>query len=226
MTLTPNQIKKHVTRRYYSLKDNPAPLLVNEHDGEMWATNKYFLTRAERVAPLLEQYNLSVAEPGSYEVNGTVKRADGASYGCPAQPANVGAFIKDLGSFMPAIAVRIAGLQAYVLPDGPRLGLHAAFLLADGTHAGLHADELEWLLDTLTAPLPEQTDGTYLRYGDAHVSFSRNSHGIPMAVISAEVFHILERARYDSDAHDCIPAVEEPCPPRVLGHMMGMSFGG
>jgi hypothetical protein len=225
MTLKPTEIKKHVTRRYYSLKDNPAPLFVNEHDGEMWACNRYFLTRAERVAPLLEQYNLSVSEPGSYEVNGTVRRPNGDNRGVPAQPVNIDRFVKDLGSFTPGIAVRIAGLQAYVLPDGSRLGLHAAFLLADGSHAGLHADELAWLSDTLTAPLPDQGDGTHLRYGDVHVSFNRNSHGIPMAMISAEVFHVLERTRYDNDVRDYIPAVEEPCPPRVLGFMMGMSFG-
>jgi hypothetical protein len=209
------EIKKIITRNY-NPKYGPAELYTGEHDGEMWATNRYWLTRAERIAPLLEQYNLSAAEPGTFDVNGTVRQAG-------RQVPNFSAFVLSQKDHAPAIPVRIAGNQVYTRID--RGVLYAAFLLADGTHAGLDAGTLEWLSDTDTAPLPEQEDGTRLRYGDIRVSFDKNSHGIPSAVITAEVFHVIERSRWDDEARDYIPAVEEPAEPRVLGMMMGLSYG-
>ncbi len=223
MVLKATDIKRHVIRGY-AVKYGPVPLFVNEHGGEMWATNKSWVTRAERVAPLLDQYNLSAAEPGSYEVNSTVRRANGDNHGIPAQVPNVGRVIADAKDYAPGIPVRIAGQQAYTRDDGH--GLYAAFLLADGTHAGLSADELEWLSDTATAPLPGQDDGTHLRYSDVRVSFNRNSHGHVCAMVLAGVFRVTKRAHYaDEGRGDLVPAVEEACEPRMLGMMMGMNYG-
>jgi hypothetical protein len=225
MALKANEIKKHVIGGA-DVKRAPAPLYVGEHDGEMWATNRYWLTRAERVAPLLEQYNLSASEPGGFEVNGTVRRATGAHQISP-QPPNFDAFMRSQRDYAPGVPVRVAGQQAYTRHE--RFGLYAAYILADGSYAGLNADTLEWLSDTMTAPLPEQEDGTYLRYGDLRVSFHRAAQGGITAMVSAEVIHVIERSRYtdkvEGEKQEYVPAVEEACEPRVLGIMMGMNYG-
>lgn len=221
MALKANDIKKRVIGGH-NTKYGPARLYVNEHDGEMWATNRYWVTRAERVAPLLDQYNLSAAEPGVYEVNGTVRRANGDNKGIPAQPPNVGRVIEDAGSFTPGVPVRIAGNQAYT--RGDRGGLYAVYLLNDGTHAGLGAEELEWLSDTATAPtLPEPHVADHVHYGDVRVSFSKNAHGVPCALVRAEVVRVIKRPVYEGS--EVTPAVTEPGEPVVLGMMMGMSYG-
>lgn len=225
MALKANDIRKRVTNGA-DTKNNPASLYVNEHDGEMWATNRYWLTRAERVAPLLSQYNLSAAEPGGFEVNGTVRPATGAHGISPAAP-DFSNFIRSQRDYAPGAPVRVAGNQAYT--RGDRGGLLAAYVLADGTHAGLNAETLEWLSDTLTAPLPGQGDGTHLRYGDVRVSFRKAAAGGVSAMVSAEVIHVIERARYtdkvEGQVQDYVPAVEEAREPRVLGIMTGMGYG-
>jgi hypothetical protein len=58
----PAAIKKFVIRGK-DVKLEPAVLALAEHDGEMWATNRYWATRAVRVAPLLDEYNLSADGP-------------------------------------------------------------------------------------------------------------------------------------------------------------------
>lgn len=221
MALKANDIKKHVIQGQ-NTKYGAAPLYVGGHSGEMWATNRYWLTRAERVAPLLEQYNLPAAEPGSYEVNGTVRRANGDNEGNPVIP-NFGNYMRDLKDFTPGVPVRVVGNQAYT--RGDRGGLFAAYLLADGTHAGLAADTLEWLSDTATAPLPA-SDFSEHRYGDVRVSFHKALTGGVSAMVSAEVFRIIERGHYADEGRGAwVPAVEEACEPRVLGIMMGLNYG-
>jgi hypothetical protein len=222
MALKANDIKKLVTHGY-TVKWGPAPLAVNTWNGEMWATNRTWLTRAERVAPLLEQFNLSTAEPGAYEVNGTVRRANGGNNGEPVIP-DLASFMRSQADYTPGIPVRVAGQQAYTNQE--RFGLYAAFMLADGTHAGLNADTLEWLSDTATAPLPAQEDGTRLRYGDVRVSFRKNGQGKVSAMVSAEVFRIIEPGHYEDEGRGpWVPAVEEACEPRMLGLMMGLNYG-
>jgi hypothetical protein len=223
VALKTSDIKKRVIGGT-NVKWGPAGLFVNEYGGEMWASNKYWLTRAERVAPLLEQFNLSAAEPGAYEVNGTVRRANGGNHGEPVIP-DIASFMSGVKDYQPGIPVRVAGQQAYTRQDG--FGLYAAFMLADGTHAGLEADTLAWLSDTMTAPLPKQEDGTYLHYGDVSVLF-RKSAGVS-ALIRAEVVHVIERAHYtdkvEGQAQEHVPAVTELLEPRVLGIMLGMKYG-
>lgn len=221
MALKANDIRKRVIQGA-DTKNCPVPLYVGESDGEMWATNRYWLTRAERVAPLLEQYNLSAAEPGGFEVNGTVRRATGA-HGISSESPNFKSFMRSQRDYAPGVPVRVAGQQAYTSQD--RHGLYAAYILADGSHAGLNAEILEWLSDTLTAPLPTQYDDTYLRYGDLRVAFHRAAQGGISAMVSAEVYHVTERSRWDDEARVNIPAVEEAREPRVLGIMMGLNYG-
>lgn len=220
MELKPAEIKKRVIGGT-NIKWGPAGLFVGEHDGEMWATNKAWLTRAERVAPLLVQYNLNPAEPGGYEVNGTVKRATGQVPGIPAQAPDIGRVVRDLGDFEPGTRVKVAGQDAYTRADNG--ALLAVYLLADGQHAGLGADTLAWLSDTMTAPLPGLDDGTYLHYGDLHVLFHRAESGGVSAMIRAEVIRTIERSRYEGST--LVPAVTEPAAPRMLGLMMGMNYG-
>jgi len=220
MELKPAEIKKHVTNGY-NIKFGPAPLAVNTYDGEMWATNRTWLTRASRVAPLLTQYNLSAAEPGAYEVNGTVKRASGGNNGEPVIP-DIATFARGLEGYQPAIPVRVAGQQAYTLPSDGRHGLYAAYLLTDGMHAGLAVSELEWLSDLATAPRP--ADGH--RYGDVRVAFRKAESGNVSAMISAEVFRVIERGHYADEGRGAwVPAVEETAAPMMLGLMMGMNYG-
>jgi hypothetical protein len=215
MNAKPNDIKKHIT--YGSKGSIPSFLAVNEADGEMWATNKYWLTRAERVAPLLEQYNLTAAEPGVYQVNGTVTRASD-------QIPNIESYARSVPEFSPGIRVKIAGQPA--LARGGTGVLFALYVLADGTHAGLLENELEWLSDTSTAPaLPEDC-----HYGDVRVSFYKSGSGKPpQAVIRASVVRTIEPSHYtdkvEGERQEYVPAVTEPAEPVVLGYMMGMNFG-
>jgi hypothetical protein len=216
MQAKPNDIKKHVT--YGNKTSSPAYLAVNEVGGELWATNRYWLTRAERVAPLLEQYNLPAGEPGVYQVNGTVSRTGD-------QVPNVAAYVKNLKNFTPGIRVHVGGQPA--LARGGTGVLFALYVLADGSHAGLLENELDWLSDIMTAPkLP---DG--YRYGDVRVSFHKTDAGKPpQAMIRTEVVHTIEPGHYadkveGQTVQEYVPAVTEPGEPVVLGYMMGVSYG-
>jgi hypothetical protein len=215
MNAKPNDIKKHIT--YGNTSHSPAYLAVNTIDGEMWATNRYWLTHAGRVAPLLEQYNLDIAEPGVYQVNGTVSRASD-------QIPNIESYARSLPGFEPGIRVKVAGLP--VLVRGGTGALFAVFVLADGTHAGLLENELEWLSDTSTAPaLPEDC-----HYGDVRVSFHKSGSGKPpQAVIRASVIRTIEPSHYtdkvEGERQEYVPAVTEPAESVVLGYMMGMNCG-
>jgi len=223
MELKPAEIKKRVIGGT-NVKWGPAGLFVGEYDGEMWATNKYWATRANRVAPLLTQYNLSADQPGSYEVNGTVRPATGTVKGIPEQGPNLAAFLGAQRDYQPGIRVRIAGQDAYTSTDGG--AWLAAYLLADGTHAGLETGTLAWLSDTLTVPLPQPDDGTHFYFKPASVLFHKSESTGVSAVIRAEVVHVLERSHYaDEGRGDLVPAVEETAAPMMLGLMMGMNYG-
>ena len=64
-TQSVNEIKKRVVDRGTGQPGrDPGTLALGEHEGMLWATNRYWLTPAVRVAPLLEQFNLSTGRPG------------------------------------------------------------------------------------------------------------------------------------------------------------------
>lgn len=216
MADTTKEIARHVIRGHQTGKYGPVGLYVGEWDGEMWATNRYWATRAERVAPLLAKYNLSADEPGGYAVNGAVRRPAAEDRDISPQPPDIGRPFAGL-TFTPGVRVRIAGFPVYTRDDykGTLWGLYQ---LADGSYAQMMADEFEWLSDLGTAPLPAG-----FRYGETSVAFHRNDSGIPMARISAEVFEVVQSARYGKDAEDghYQPAVEKLAPARVIAYVMG-----
>lgn len=149
------EIKKHVggTAKY------PAMLIVFEHEGSMWATNRYWVTRASRVAPLLEKYNLDPAVPGAYEVNGSVHRDDAGAY------VNAAGLAKNLDPALytvPLVPVLVAGRQAYNRSDG---GVYrAVYQTADSMFLALEADGLEWLAATWSIESPEDCYHGTVRY--------------------------------------------------------------
>ena len=51
-------------------------LVIAEHDGRYWASNRYWLTDAERVRPLLEHAGFRTDAPAVYDVNGKITAAD------------------------------------------------------------------------------------------------------------------------------------------------------
>src|ERR1700733_11741387 len=101
--IKPADIRKRVIRGQ-DTKYEPATLAVNEVDGEMWATNRYWGTRATRVAPLLAEYNLPADQPGLYGVNGRVSRTDKQ---VPDISGSMRAVFEDYTT--PGTRVRIAG---------------------------------------------------------------------------------------------------------------------
>jgi hypothetical protein len=195
-------------------KRDAVPLYVNEYDGEMWACNRYWLTRAERIAPLLEEYNLSPKEPGSYEVSGKVAHTSDDA-------PNIGAYIGERTSkTVPGWHVKVFDEPVYTLDYTGRV--YALYQAAD-TEARLDHAELEWLMDQRTAPL---ADG-YRYDGPSRVELYLNRHdGNVSATIVADVVHILEPSCYgtDPETHQgtYTPAVEEPAGTRVLGVMMAL----
>jgi hypothetical protein len=212
-------IKKHITRG----TTGAHPLYVNEYDGEMWATDRYWLTRASRVAPLLEKFNLPADQPGAYEVNGTVRRATGSEYGIATVPPDLASWVKDQRDYQAGVRVRVAGHPAYVMSGTGTVA--AVYALEDGSHAYLQSDDLDWLSELQHDDLP---DG--YRYGGVRVLFHRNAQGGIIAMIRADVIRVTERAHYtdkvEGQAQEYVPAVEEPAEPRLLGLMMGIKLDG
>jgi hypothetical protein len=208
-------IKKHITRG----SAGAHPLYVNEYDGEMWATDRYWLVRASRVAPLLEKFNLPADQPGAYEVNGTVRRATGNEYGIASAPPDLAAWVADQRSYQAGVRVRVAGHPAYVMTGTDKLA--AVYALEDGSHAYLLAEDLAWLSELQYDDLP---DG--YRYGDVRMLFHRDANGGTIAMIRADMVRVIERSRYDSELRCNIPAIEEPAEPRLLGIMMGVKLDG
>jgi hypothetical protein len=215
------EIKKRVMRGY-STKYGPAGLFVGEYAGEMWATNRYWVTRASRVAPLLGKFNLNPAEPGAYEVNGSVRPATGQEAGIPAQPPSMENFMADMAreSYQPGIPVRVAGMPVYTRDEA---GLWAMYQLADGTHAGLMADELDWLSYTSGAPLADDH-----HFGDVRMLFRRHASGRVSALVQAEVTHVIAPAHYtdkvEGQVQEYVPAVTEPAEPCTLALVAGRGY--
>jgi hypothetical protein len=135
------EIKKQVggTAQY------PASMYLFEHEGAMWAFNGYWVTPASRVAPLLERFNLDASKPGAFEVNGTVRRANGDNAGNPVIP-DMGKHLDPVLYPVALCPVLVAGRQALVLsPDTPGAYLAAYQAVDDGSYLGLVATRLEWL---------------------------------------------------------------------------------
>jgi hypothetical protein len=215
MIIKPAELKKRVLRGHSAAKYGAVELHVNEASGEMWATNKYWVTRASRLASLLGEYNLSADEAGAYEVNGKVSRTD-------KQAANIAIMVDTSGEdhIVPGTRVRVAGQEAYV-QDGHGC-LMAVYQLADSTMVGLLADEAEWLSSTADAPIPEGH-----RFGERRVMFRKTAHGVSAAFI-VDTVHVIEPHKYgtDPDTREQIdvPEVSEPGEPILLAIVVASKY--
>jgi hypothetical protein len=220
--LKPAAIRKLVIRGQ-DTKNQAAPLAVNVHNGEMWATNREWATRAVRVAPLLAEYNLPADEPGLYGVNGRVSRVNNQVPKMPAELTRIADYP------IPAARVLIAG--QYVYTTDYRGVLKDLYLLANGMHAGLLSDELAWLSGTADVPVPE----------DCHISgvrlmFKVLASGNTSAAVIGDVTRTITPAKYGEEARQhaaetgCdlamthVPAVTEPGEPIVLAIVMATKY--
>jgi hypothetical protein len=215
----PADIKKRVIRGQ-DTKNQAAPLSVNVIDGEMWATNRYWVTRATRVAPLLEQFNLPVDEPGLYGVDGKVSRVAN-------EVPDISKSVKSsLGEYtIPGTRVRIAGRDVYTVTDRGGI-LMDLYQLADGTHVGLLAEELAWLSNTADAPVPEgcHISGVHLMFRVAQTGGGCN---VSAAVIG-DVTRVVTPHKYgtDPETRELVntPAVTEPAEPVLLAIVMATKY--
>jgi hypothetical protein len=214
----PADIKKRVIRGQ-STQHQAAPLSVNEIDGELWATNRYWVTRASRVAPLLEQYNLPADAPGLYGVDGKVSRVG-------SEVPDISKSVKSsLGEYtIPGTRVRIAGKDVYTVTDRGGI-LMDLYQLADGTHVGLLADELDWLSNVADAPVPD----------DCHISGVRLMFRVAQtggcnvsAAVIGDVTRTITPHKYgtDPETRELVntPAVTEPAEPVLLAIVMATKY--
>jgi hypothetical protein len=193
-------------------------LYVGEHDGKMWATNRYWVVPAERVAPLLEDANLSAAEPGAYEVNGRVRPAD-------MQVPDFGSILHPLEEFtVTGERITIAGQLVYALDgyDNPM----ALFRLPSGSTVGLRADELVWLSDLTVVTLPGKHK---FAAGSPRLVFRRGeAGGNYKAAIVADVLHVTQPHEMwhgpGAGERREVPEVTEPAGTKLLALMAALKY--
>ena len=210
-----SDIKKRIIRGRQTGKYGPVDLYVNKADGEMWASNGYWVTRAERVAPLLSDYNLSADEPGWYLVGSTVTRSE-------KQAPEINKFLADNGRgfTLPSTRVQVAGKDAYVLNDnGEQM---AVYQLPDSTMVGLLDSDIAWLSNSWDAPKPDRH-----RVDGVHTMFRRGEKGFIAAFI-ADMTHVIESHKYGTDPdtreQTSIPEVTEPAPPILLAIVAAANY--
>jgi hypothetical protein len=216
MSVTKTDIKKRILRGRNAGKYGPAELHVGEMRGELWATNKYWIVRASRVAPLLAEYNLTADEPGVYDVNGRVSRSG----------RQLADFTKFPGTdpadyAVPATRVQVAGRDAFVNDSAGNL--LAVYQLADGTMAGLLADEIGWLTDRDAAiPAGHRVNGVRVMF-----RYGRSGETL-MAAFVADTTHVIEPHKYGTDPETRepldVPEVSEPGAPVLLAVVVATNF--
>lgn len=98
-------------------------LFLAEHDGQLYATNSYWLVPVGNVAPLLAHYNLAADKPATFEVNGKVQPVE-------LDPPNIGPLMP--ANDAPEITrIQVAGRDAYARGDTKECAWLALF-----DHAG------------------------------------------------------------------------------------------
>jgi len=153
-------------------KDDPARLFLTEHDGTLYATNSYWLVKAERVAPLLAHYNLPSNQPGAYNVNGSVEPRD-------QEPPNVGGLLKGAESW--PVLERLHAHGRPVFWPCPTGGYLAAFESSPFFRKGDGSDE----------PTPVALNSDYLAFlttGLADPVFRQNGPRKAVAVFDGDDF--------------------------------------
>ncbi len=142
-------------------------LYLSEHDGAMWATNRYWLTRAERVGALLDRFNVALDKAGAYEV-GTAVRRTGDEKPAVACHLKLSDYPAELSP------VKTGERQAYAKAgDGEFAALYET---PDGETVAVHDAQLCWLSElTSTAHLRNIYAGDHISYGDRRLM--HGSHG-------------------------------------------------
>lgn len=118
-----------------------ARLFIAEHDGELYATNSYWLAPAAKVAPLLDHFNLASDTVGSFEVNGQVRTLD-------LEPPNLSSIMPArLGMDLPEVRPATIGDEgsAHAYQRNPAGGYLALMRAVDGSAVAFNADFLHWL---------------------------------------------------------------------------------
>ncbi len=113
-------------------------LFVAEHDGELYATNSYWLVPVVKVAPLMAKYNLSTTEPGSYSVNGDVTPTD-------VGPPNLGPIMPRFKDLTPLERETIEGRPAFTNNGAGYLELWRN----DGALVAFNPDFMDLARDTM-----------------------------------------------------------------------------
>jgi hypothetical protein len=221
-----NQIKKRVISRNTAAQSSrdPASLVLGEHDGILWASNRYWITPAARVAPLLEQYNLSADQPGSFEVNTTVRKVDDRGF----QPGRLLGKPEEYPD--PASPVLIGGHRAHVRLSDRHPWL-AAYQSEDGAAFGLPADDLAWLMDITGMQLSRLQAferGPDDHFGEARV-MCKGRCGMAAVAITVDVTRTVTPASYGTAADggsEYHPAETQNLGPRVIGLLMPVKLDG
>lgn len=182
---TVSAIKQHITGGSTRGSD----LCVFEHEGVMWATNKYWVTPASRVAPLLEKFNLDPGVPGAYTVNGGIRRNEAADY---VAASKLGRYIDPAQYPVALVPSVVAGKQAYTRSDTGHY--RAVYQSADGAFLGPVADDLEWL--SMAYSLPVEKD---CRYGDVRYMAAEPGEGARVVAVIADLIRRLSPVTYGTD---------------------------
>jgi hypothetical protein len=144
---------------------DPARLYQAEHQGVMWASNGYWVTPAERVAPLLQRFNLNPHAPGAFDVNGTVHLSERSNAEVVLERfgESLPERLDPAAYTVPLTAVMVAGSQAYMRPSD-RGSYRAVYQSADGAFLALDPGDLEWLNATYNITKPEDCYYGQVRY--------------------------------------------------------------
>ena len=193
---TATEIKRHIG-------GNNSDLYLAQHDGQMWATNRYWLTRGSTVSPLLEKFNVPADATGQYEVNGTVRKVrDDAPKVAP---------MLELAQYdKPLARARIADRWAFAA-DG--MGNYLAlFTDPDGNFKAVRADWLDWLRENSTPHA----------YGERYSEPRYMLNGSKVAIVAdREVQH----GGHIGDDHKMVPVTWENTGPELLAVLMTVKLG-
>lgn len=121
--------------------DQAARLFIAEHEGELYATNSYWLAPAAKVAPLLDHFNLASDAAGSFEVNGQVRTLD-------QEPPNLSSIMPaHLGRELPVVErARVGDEGSAYAYQRANTGNYLALVRGDGGGlVAFNADFLHWL---------------------------------------------------------------------------------
>jgi hypothetical protein len=222
-----SQVKRRITGgSASSARDNrdPASLALGEHDGIVWASNRYWLTPAARVAPLLEQFNLSAEQAGSFEVNSTVRKTSDSG-------PRVGSLIGKPEDYPEQAAPVRHGLYDAHVRLSDRLAWLAVYQAEGGAMFGLPADDLAWLSDItgLLLSRPQAFDlGPDDHFGEVAVMCKGGSTSAPVAIV-ADVIRTVQPGSYGTgqDGGATYTARRtENLGPRVIGLLMSVKLEG